>query len=228
VARTAVRRPGIGGCADRRARWPMVTPRGNRRGSPRRLARRHRSLPAVGPVHVVVGQVLVAAEDLALPGRWPTGGWARRGVRRGAAAMMRSGQSSGWLLRLGGGRCRMARRLGAGRLTRSQVPEWQASPGGTAPDRPEAHDARPAWHPGRADNPERPDRSAMARYRRQQNRPSSAGSYSAVGLGSLRSGVVVLSIVVSPGRAALVHDELPVATWPRTHALGKPVSGLVP
>jgi hypothetical protein len=125
-------------------------------------------------------------------GRWAaaegTGGWARRSVRRGAAATMRSGQSSGWLLRLGGGRCRMARRLGAGRLTRSQVPEWQASPGGTAPDRPEAHDARPAWHPGRADNPERPERSAMARYRRQQNRPSSAGSYSAVGLGSLRSG----------------------------------------
>jgi hypothetical protein len=47
----------------------LVTPCGSRSGSPRRLARRRRFLPAVGPVHVVAGLVLVAAEDLALPGR---------------------------------------------------------------------------------------------------------------------------------------------------------------
>ena len=41
-------------------------------------------------------------------GRRPTGGCAGCRVPRGAAAMVRCGESSGWLLRLGGGRCRMA------------------------------------------------------------------------------------------------------------------------
>src|SRR5215813_3029970 len=73
----------------------------------------------------------------------------------------------------------------------------------------------PAWHPGRADNPERPERSAVARHRRA---PEPAQfSRLLVGGRARRSpvGVVVLSVVVSHGRAALVPDALPLATGPR-------------
>jgi hypothetical protein len=61
--------PGMGGRAALCATFRVVTPSGSRWGSrsPAAVAA-CRSSAAAGPVHVVVGQVRVAGEDLALPG----------------------------------------------------------------------------------------------------------------------------------------------------------------